>query len=143
MLRIGKLTDYALLIMSQMARNPDSVLSATVLAELLGLPSPTVSKILKILAEGEVISSIRGSVGGYHLAQPPEKIKLGQILAIMEGDIAMTECCEKKEKCLLEMNCLTRENWQKINMMVKNLLDRWTILDMLSPLPLEAVSHEQ
>lgn len=137
MLRIAKLTDYALLIVSQMARYPDAILSAAVLAELLGLSTATVSKILKILAEGDIVHSVRGADGGYHLAKSPAELTLVEVLTVMEGEVAMTTCCEQKEKCLLETNCLTRENWQKINHMVRQLLSQWTILDMLSPLKAE------
>ena len=56
MLRIGKLTDYAMLILSQMAKDPHSILSATFLAEALHLSVPTVSKILKMLSDASLLT---------------------------------------------------------------------------------------
>jgi FeS assembly SUF system regulator len=136
MLRIGKLTDYAMLIMSQMARDPHSVLSAACLAEALYLGAPTVSKVLKMLSEAGLVGSVRGADGGYHLARAAETITVADILAAMEGDISLTECCESSQLCAFESMCMMRDNWQKINGMVHALLSQFTIVDMLKPLAL-------
>lgn len=137
MLRIGKLTDYALLIMSQMARAPDSVLSATLLAETLHLTAPTVSKILKILSDARLVSSVRGAEGGYHLARNAAEITVAHIIAAMEGELAVTECAETTSCCALDSMCTMRKNWQEINKVIQSLLSRLTILDMLQPICLE------
>lgn len=134
MIRIGKLTDYAMLILSQMAKEPDSILSATALADALHLTSPTVSKILKILTDAKIVGSVRGAEGGYHLAKPASSITVADIIAAMEGELAMTECCESANLCAIDSMCTLRENWRKINTMVHSLLARFTILDMLEPL---------
>jgi len=141
MIRIGKLTDYALLIMSEIAKEPHSVLSATLLAECLHLTPPTVSKILKMLSDAELVSSVRGAEGGYHLARSAETITVGDIIAAMEGEMAMTECCEKSRLCAIDSLCTMRENWRKINSMVQALLNQFTILDMLKPLSLPALNQ--
>lgn len=143
MLRIGKLTDYAMLILSQMARSPDSVMSATALAELLHLTSPTVSKVLKMLSDAGLVSSIRGADGGYHLARQAATITVADIIAAMEGDLAMTECCESPGLCSIDSICTMRENWLQINKMVHALLARFTILDMLNPLILQGLVHDK
>lgn len=137
MLRIGKLTDYAILIMRQMAKDQSSVLSATVLAESLHLTLPTVSKILKMLADAQLVNSVRGAEGGYHLARPAEKITLVDIISAMEGEFAITECCDSNLLCVIDAKCTLRENWKKINKLIQRLLTKITIVDMLQPLSLE------
>ncbi len=134
MLRIGKLTDYAMLILTQMAREPDAVLSATVLAEMLHLSTPTVSKILKILCDAGLVSSVRGADGGYHLAREAQNITVADVITAMEGAIAMTECCEGSNLCALDSMCALRDNWRKINKIVHSLLAGFTIMDMMAPL---------
>lgn len=136
MLRIGKLTDYALLIMSQIAKVPDAILSAPLLADQLNLRTPTVSKILKILADAELVNSIRGAEGGYHLSRAPETITVADIIAAMEGALAMTECCERPQLCALDAQCTMRENWIKINTLVIEVLKKISLKDMLTPLNL-------
>lgn len=134
MLKIGKLTDYALLVMSQMAKDPHSILSASLLAESTHLTSPTVSKILKILAESHLVTSVRGAEGGYRLAKPASEISVGAVINAMEGGLAITECCEMTSLCSIDSLCTMRENWRKINKMVQVLLDKFTIIDMTRPI---------
>ncbi len=136
MIRFGKLTDYAMLIMSHMAKEPHSILSATSLAEVASLSTPTVSKVLKMLAEAGLVSSIRGADGGYRLTRPAQAISLVDVIAAMEGEFAMTECCEKLDTCVINGKCLLRENWRKINSTIQSFLAELTILDMLEPLSL-------
>lgn len=140
MLRIGKLTDYAILILSEMAKSPDSLLSASSLAEALHLTPPTVSKVLKILAENGLVTSVRGAVGGYRLARKAATISLTDVITAMEGAIALTECCDDNTLCSINAMCTMRDNWRKINHKVADMLAEYTIVDMLSPINME-VAH--
>lgn len=141
MLKIGKLTDYAMLIMSQMARDPASTISAASLAEALHLTTPTVAKILKMLSDADLVTSLRGAVGGYRLARAAETITVADIISAMEGDLALTECCENVSHCFITSMCTMRENWRKINRTVYEMLAKLTILDMLEPLKLQVPHH--
>lgn len=141
MLKIGKLTDYALLILSEMAKCPTRLMSAAYLAETLHLTIPTVSKILKILAEATLVKSTRGAEGGYKLARSAAEINLAEVIAGMEGELALTECCETTNLCALGSMCTLQENWRKINTMVHALLAKFTILDMLEPLDKTGSNH--
>ncbi len=142
MLRIGKLTDYAMSILTTMAKDPDTVKSAATLAEQLVLPGTTVSKILKILSDASLVSSLRGAEGGYKLTQPIASISVAKIIAVMEGDITMTECCESSALCALQTQCGMKENWLKINKMIDGLLSRISLAEMMSPLNVQELSHE-
>lgn len=130
-----------MLILSQMAKQPDVVLSTTCLADTLHLTPPTVSKVLKILSDSQLVNSVRGADGGYHLAKAANTISLADIILAMEGDFGMTECCETANLCGLDALCTLRENWQKINGMVKGLLNTLTIADMLQPLTLQGLNN--
>lgn len=141
MLRIGKLTDYAILILSQMAKSPELLSSTTFLAETLRLAATTVSKILKILSDASLVTSVRGAEGGYRLARPAAEITIADVIEAMEGELAMTECCEGISLCAINSMCTMRENWQKINKMVHSLLAGFTIIDMTEPLLKEARSR--
>ena len=134
MLRISKLTDYALLIMSHLAKTAGTVMSASILAHELHLSVPTVSKILKMLTESGLVRSKRGSDGGYQLARPAKNITVAHIIQTMEGKLALTTCCHVGLNCNLESFCTLRENWRKINNLVQALLSHVTLSDMLNPL---------
>ncbi len=136
MLRIGKLTDYALLILSFMAKT-NAVMSAPSLAKMLHLKLPTVSKILKMLADADLVASRRGADGGYQLARAADQISVADVLVAMEKGVVLTECCSKLKLCNIASVCATRENWIKINQMVHTLLSKLSIIQMTAPLSVQ------
>jgi FeS assembly SUF system regulator len=134
MLRISKLTDYATVIMSYLALEPLRVASAAQIAKAIHLSLPTVSKILKILCEAELITSFRGTGGGYQLARPTDAITVAQVVMAIEGKLAMTECCIAENICALDSLCSTKENWKVINKIILTALASLTLKDMMQPL---------
>ena len=69
MLRMGKLTDYATVVLASLAQEPARHRAAAELAERTRLSRPTVSKVLKGLQRAGMVISSRGSQGGYRLAR--------------------------------------------------------------------------
>src|SRR5207253_10884637 len=93
MIRLGKLTDYGLVLMTHIAQAHDRLLhTARDLAVESRLPLRTVSKLLKELLQGGLLGSQRGSKGGYSLARLPREMSVAEIIAVLEGTIALTEC---------------------------------------------------
>ena len=141
MVRLSKLTDYALVVMSCMARssNPSSRTARDLSVELR-LPLPTVSKLLKELLQSGLLVSHRGTKGGYSLTREPHEISLAEIIAAMEGPIALTECStDTIGLCELEPCCAIKKNQQIISQAVRGVLDRLTLADLIQPLQLTTV----
>jgi len=122
MVRISKLTDYGVLVMSHLARTPQVTTSAYELAEKLSLPNPTVSKVLKYLTQNGLLISQRGPSGGYMLSRAPDRITLMEIIDALEGPLALTECSTKDSACVIEAECSTRNQWKGINRFIYDLL---------------------
>jgi FeS assembly SUF system regulator len=137
MIRIGKMTDYGIVLLSFFARGDEpQVFNARELAAQSQLPLPTVSKILKALSRGELLESQRGVSGGYRLARSADNISVAEIISVLEGPIAMTECSDVGHgNCDLETHCPIRGNWRKINIVVRKALEGLTLSDMTRPLP--------
>ena len=133
MLRVGKLTDYGTVVMTSLAQQPERLQSAAEIAAELGLALPTVSKILKALVQHGLLVSLRGAKGGYSLAVPPEEISIAQIIAAIEGPIALTECSDSAKLCEQESLCSVRGNWQRINQEVLAALQQVTLADLARP----------
>ena len=131
MLRVSKLTDYATAVMTCLASAGDGVTSAQALAERARLELPTVSKLLKQLAQAGLVASTRGINGGYRLARAPERLTIADIVTAMEGPIGMTECSAHAGLCDHEPHCGVRVNWQRINQAIANALANVTLADML------------
>lgn len=135
MLRVSKLTDYATVVMTCLAAAGDGVLSAQALAERARLETPTVSKLLKQLAQAGLVVSTRGINGGYRLARVPQDISIADIVTAMEGPIGMTECSAHSGACGHEPHCGVRVNWQRINHAIATALAEVSLADMVKPPP--------
>jgi len=131
MLRMGKLTDYATVVLASLAQEPARHRAATELAERTRLSRPTVSKVLKGLQRAGMVISSRGAQGGYRLARSPDKITAAQILDVFEGPIAITECSGASSQCGIERLCRVGGAWQRINAGIRRALEDVT-LDQLA-----------
>lgn len=134
MIKIKRLTDYALQIMCYLAVNSTKSNPAKTIAETLHLATPTVSKILKILQVTNFITSTRGPEGGYRLALVANQITLYDLVAVMEGTPGLTDCSNHPGLCRIESHCLLKFNWRSLNEVLLNALKEITLLDMLTPL---------
>lgn len=132
MLRISKLTDYAILIMVELTRVGE-MLSAHALAERIGVEVPTASKVLKLLAGSGLLESFRGANGGYRVSRRAGDISVAEVIAAIEGPIAMTECSIEEGLCSQEDSCELRGNWQRISLAVARALQDVSLAEMSAP----------
>lgn len=133
MLRISKLTDYAILMMVEMTREGE-MLSAHALADRIHVETPTASKVLKLLAGSGLLESYRGANGGYRVSREATDISVAEVIAAIEGPIAMTECSVEEGLCSQEENCDLRSNWQRISLAVAQALRDVSLAEMSAPL---------
>lgn len=141
MLRISKMTDYAVVLATHLAAT-EGPHAARDLALHTQVPEPTASKVLKKLARAGVVTSQRGAKGGYSLARSPQSIGIHEVIQAIEGPIAVTECSDETNEsfCEYETSCGVRANWQRINFAVQNALSKITLADMATPGTAELVS---
>jgi FeS assembly SUF system regulator len=138
MVRLGKLTDYGLVLMTCIARSQVRALrTARDLAQESRLPLSTVSKLLKELLQSGLLISHRGIKGGYILARDPHQISLLEVIAAIEGPMALTECStDITGLCNLESGCPIKSNQQVINQAIRGVLEKVTLSDLAHPLQL-------
>ena len=136
MLRVTKLADYGIVIMTFFAaHNVSDSCAARDVAGAVKLPLPVVSKVLKMLAREGLLISLRGAKGGYGLARNPREISVAAIIHALEGPIAITECNDRVHGgCGLESGCSVRANWNLINRAIHSALEKITLAEMTHPL---------
>ncbi len=141
MIRLAKLTDYGLVLMTTMARKgKSSVHNARDLALATRLPLPTATKVLKQLLQSGLLVSHRGINGGYSLAKEPAEISLAEVIAAIEGPIALTECStDVTGLCDLERSCPIKTNQRVISEIVRGALQKVMLADLAQPLQLTAI----
>ena len=127
------MTDYAILMMVELSRDGE-MLSAHVLAERVRVEIPTASKVLKLLAGAGLLESYRGASGGYRVMREAQDISVAEVIAVIEGPIAMTECSVEQGLCSQEDNCDLRGNWQRISVAVARALQEVSLAEMSAPM---------
>jgi FeS assembly SUF system regulator len=133
MLRMGKLTDYGIVLMSYLASKTYQQHSAHSLSNAVQMPLPTVRKVLKFLSQAGLLKSERGAQGGYNLTRSPKQVSIAEIITAIEGPIALTECVSDESHCEQESHCSVQTNWTRINNAVFHALDEVKLSDMLVP----------
>ncbi|HZN61574.1 MAG TPA: SUF system Fe-S cluster assembly regulator [Planctomycetota bacterium] len=138
MIRLSRLTDYGIMLMTMLARDRQNApRSAREVADRSRLPRPTVSKLLKSLAHEGILETTRGVRGGFRLAKSPEVVTVADIIAALEGPIGITECTAHPGQCGVEPLCPVRTNWRRINRAVLEALGGITLAEMARPLSFE------
>jgi Rrf2 family protein len=82
---------YALQALAVMPED-GSYSTASGLAALLQLPGPFLAKVLKTLAQGGLLQSVRGPRGGFRLVRPAHCITVRDVLDVLDGDLALPGC---------------------------------------------------
>lgn len=130
MLRLSKLTDYALVVLVHLSRS-DGVQTSTSVAGSTGIPEPTVAKVLKTLAAFELVCSQRGARGGYRLNRDLKAIPISDVIAAVDGPIALTACVDgSASECETKGSCPMCGQWDPVNKAIRDALDGITLADM-------------
>lgn len=131
MIKLSKMTDYGVVIMSVMARVPERIMTAPDASLYTGLPVPTAAKILRRLAKSPFLQSQRGAHGGYRLTLTPKEISIADIIRALEGPVAVASCVDKElPDCTVENQCPMRGGWEKVNRALNAALEEVTLADM-------------
>ena len=136
MIRLSRLADYGIVIMTHMARGPERQQTAPEIAAQTHLPLPMASKILKGLVHAGLLVSYRGAKGGYGLARSARDISVADVIVALEGPIALTACIEHGPgECDIEALCPARANWRRINDAIREALEGITVMEMAQAVP--------
>ncbi len=133
-MRITLESDYALRIVSELAKN-SGVIDAQTLSSATSVTPRFTLKILSKLVGGGIVSSFKGAKGGYMLKEPPEKITLKRVIELIDGPIAIVRCLDMHERCTLNSDktaCIYHHIFDKISFDLSAKLDSITIDDVLN-----------
>lgn len=135
MLRLSKLTDYAVVVLNRLGdcqdAGEDCVQTSPGIAAATGVPEPTVAKVLKALASASLVTSQRGARGGYRLSRALESVTVVDVIVAVDGPIALTACVDGGTGCCdVERQCAMRGRWELVNDAIRDSLSRITLADM-------------
>ena len=134
MIKLSKMTDYAVVCLGMLARRPGSSMSATELSKETGLALYTVQKLLKLLvSNSDFIRANLGALGGYMLNRNSSEISVVEIIEALDGPITLTSCVDKSESfCEASDICFLGGKWNKINEIIRKSLNDISLKELLS-----------
>ena len=124
---------YALRLMTDLAAyDQDGYVSLKDVAERQKISPKYLEQIAGMLAKAGLLHSGRGAQGGYMLAKEPQEYTVGEILRLLEGNLAPVACVDDtKEACTRADECVTMEVWREIKDAVNKVVDNITLADLV------------
>ena len=101
------------------------------IARVQQIPVKYLEQLIRTLKQADLIKSVRGSKGGHQLNERPDKITVGQIVRLFEGQTDLVECVSVPEKCHRAEDCRVREVWKEATEAMYEKLDAITIEDLI------------
>ncbi len=97
-------TDYALRTLMYLASRSGRAKVAEV-ADLFGISSHHVAKVVNLLSRYGYIRSVRGLGGGIELAKKADEIPLGEVVERFEGNMHLLDCIDTENVCAIQSFC--------------------------------------
>lgn len=103
------------------------------IAERQDISEHYLEQLVAGLRKSGLVKSVRGAQGGYVLGREPAKIRVGDVIRVLEGPIAPVDCVseEDPECCAKADYCVTRTIWEKVRDSISEVLDSITLADMV------------
>lgn len=124
---------YALRVLIDLAENDNgSYIPMKVVAERQGISLKYLEHILPTLKQNNIVEGVHGKGGGYRLTRSPEEYTVGEVLRLVEGDLAPVACLEcNAEPCKRADSCRTLSMWKNLYTIIVEYFDGITLKDLL------------
>lgn len=134
-MRITSSIEYATRLMVTLAsEHGGAPLPAERLAEADNVPADYVSQILVKLRRAGLVTSHRGSAGGYSLSRAPAEITLAQVVLAVDGAVFEEVCGrydEGAKDCRHQGRCSISPVWTKLGDLVTRYFEGVTLAAIL------------
>jgi Rrf2 family protein len=136
-MKLSSQEEYGLRCLLRIARAGEGgSLTIPEIGEAEGISTFYAAKLMRLLRRGGFVSSARGQAGGYTLARPPEKIPIGEVLALLGGRLFDPAFCEThsgvEQVCTHTVDCSIRSLWRAVQVVVDRVLNRTTLKELIA-----------
>ena len=136
-MRLTMHTDYALRLLMQLGTSDGELITVAQSAATYDVSKNHMMKVAHHLCQAGYVETVRGNGGGLRLAKRPEDIVLGEVVRSTESDFALVGCFEPRcEECHITSACLLRSALQRALTAFFEVLDDYTLADLLVTRPL-------
>lgn len=131
-MRLDLHTDYALRTLIFLAGRPGRSSVAEV-AGFYGISRDHVAKVVQALVKLGYVRSQRGAGGGIELARSPDQIRIGHVIAALEGNMHLLECVGTENVCTIQPGCRLRRVLAQAERIQREYLDSVRLSDVVEP----------
>lgn len=131
-MQLNAFTDYSLRVLMYAAAHPEGRSATGDVAAAFGISRHHTVKVVHALQRLGYLETVRGRRGGFRLAQPPDRIRLGDVIRQTEGTLALVECFDGSGDCPLIPACGLKHALSDATTAFFDVLDRWTLADALA-----------
>lgn len=133
-MRISTKGRYGLRAMLDLALHSDgSQVALFNIAQRQNISTNYLEQVFSLLRKAGLVNSVKGAQGGYILADRPERIKVGAILRVLEGDLKVVEddTPGNKSESANTQACIRRCVWDRINENIDKVVDSVSLQDLI------------
>ncbi|MBW1768098.1 MAG: Rrf2 family transcriptional regulator [Deltaproteobacteria bacterium] len=131
-MKLSTRSRYGARMMLELARHYErGPVSLTEISKTQGISKKYLEQITIPLKKANYIKSVRGVSGGHVLAKPPDEIKLGEIVAVLEGSKSIVRCEVNNELCKHIEDCVMHPIWEKSEKAIFDYLASISMADLL------------
>jgi len=131
-MKLSTKTRYGTRILIELALQVDKgAIQVSRISSSQKIPVKYLEQLLRSLKQAGIVKSVRGPKGGHLLAKDADKIYLGQIVRLFEGQTDLVECVSSPEKCEMATDCLVRNAWYDATSVLYEKLDGISIADLI------------
>ncbi|NPA37359.1 MAG: Rrf2 family transcriptional regulator [Chlorobi bacterium] len=128
-MKLSKTSEYAVRILSFMAKSPGELYSARHLIEELKISDKYLRRLMTDLSKAGFIRSIQGREGGYIFNKDISEISLSAIIDAVEGMDKYMGCVLGFEECSEENPCVMHESWLPMRKKLLETFNNKTLAD--------------
>ena len=132
MIRLNLATDYALRTLLLLASRPGETVTTADVAAFYRISADHVGKVVAQLAHAGYLHAGRGRRGGLRLVTPPERISVGEVVELFEGRVALLECVDTEDVCVIQPTCRLRHLLSDAGRRLVEELNRVTLADLIA-----------
>jgi Rrf2 family nitric oxide-sensitive transcriptional repressor len=132
-MQLTSFTDYALRVLIYAAVRSESRCLTTDVATAFGVSRHHVVKVVNELQHLGYLDTTRGRDGGFALATPPDRIRIGEVVRRTEGTMTLVECFDRDTNtCPLTRACGLKGVLSEAFDAFLVVLDRYSLADLIA-----------
>lgn len=130
-MRLSTKGRYGLRAAVDLAMHTDeTAVSISSIAARQELSESYLEQLLAKLKKAGIVTSVRGTNGGYRLTRSPEDISVGEVLRALEGSFSVMDCPED-QSCEGYDACITKYVWKRVNDSINQVVDSMSLEEVV------------